>query len=347
MPVLGNGGVIELRRELPEPTLVGTSAVAFHANAITVNGEGFWTGDKVWVWGPLGLPFDLNGDGDPDFAGGWGMFFGSKYLLYGPRKARLKSGTSKWFGLSSEKPFARTTPGVDRTELFVYRDELDRLSFYRTFNGALAGSVADRLPIFNVDFRFLLLAPEGSAGYQQRLEPAYPALSRYRLPNDASEIPLARVTTAAIPEPTGYDDTRPWCFVGEMESWSLELDSSNIDTTSLGERFGESTRALITGGGQMNFFVNRYQQGAEVDAMFLARLLITLEQGSKAEASFKVTSKRSLPTGNPNSRRMPISTVSYRAELMLVNAVTDTSADDVIRGSARFVTVGRVRLNIS
>lgn len=347
MPVLGVGGVLQLRRELPEPVLLSPSAVAFHTNAINVNTEGFWTGDKVWVWGPRGLPFDLNGDGDPDFTGGWGMFFGSKYLLYGPRKARLTRGTAKWFGLSSEKPFARTTPGVDRTELFIYRDELDRLSFYKTFNGALAGSSADRLPIFNVDFRFLLLAPEGSAGYQQRLEPAYPPLTNYRLPESVTEQPLAQATTAALPGPTGLDDTRPWYFVGEMEDWSLELDANNIETTSLGERFGESTRALVTGGGQVNFFVNRFQRGYETDAMFLARLLITLEQGSKAEAIFKITNKQGLPTNNPNSKRIPISTVSYRAELLLVNTVTDTSADDVIRGSARFVTVGRVRLNIS
>lgn len=346
MPVLGAGGVLEFRRELPEPVLLSPDAAVLHVNGLDVSNEGFWTGDKVWVWGPRGLPFDLNGDGLPDVQGGWGMFFGSKYGLYGQRKTRLTSGASKWFG--TEAPFKTApVPGqVDRTELYIYRDELDRISFYKTFADALRGETGPRLQIFPVDFRFLLLAPAGSSGYQERLEPAYPEIALYRHPTGQTETRLSAVSTAAIPEPTGYDADRPWTFIAEMDEWSLELDASSIDTTGLGDRFGENARALVTGGGQVDFFVNRYQNNTESDSTFLARLLMTLEEASKAEAIFNLTTKANTTATTNIGKRLPISDVAYRTQIILVSCVTNTAADDLIRGSARFVTVGRIRLDI-
>ena len=348
MPVLGAGGVLELRRELPPPTLVSVDAVAVSANALDFATDGFWTGDKVWVWGPRGLPFDLNGDDLPDVTGGWGMFFGSRWLLYGERKRRLSDGTKKWFG--TEDPFRRPAiDGVtDRLELFVYRDELDRLSFYRTFAEALTGSPENRIELYAVDFRFLLIAPAGSSGYQERLAAAYPELGSYRMELDRTEIRLDQVTTAPEAEPIGAGDDRPWSFVLEVEDWSLELDAADIDTTALGERFGESTRARVTGGGTLNYFVNRSQSSLEeIDATGLARLLITLEQGSTAEAIFNVTHRRENANWQPGYQRLPTANLSYKAPILLVSTVTNTAADDVIRGSARFVTVGRIRLDIN
>jgi hypothetical protein len=347
MPVVGHGGALELRRELPEPVLFSPEAVAAHVSAVDVGSEGFWTGDKVWVWGARGLPLDLNGDGEPDITSGWGVFYGSRYRLHPTRRARLTSGAAKWFG--TEPPFQNAaSPGtVDRLELYVYRDSLDRLSFYRTFNEALGGESADRLTFYPVDFRCMLLAPAGSTGYQQRLEPTYPELEGYRLPADRSAIPLSQASNAALPEPTGEDDDRPWVFAAEMESWTLELDASEVETTGIGERYGESTRAMVTGGGTLNFFVNRNQNADEADAIYLAQLLIVLEQGSSAEAIFRVTRKHPYASTAPGSRRLPTNNVSYKAKLLLTNTATDTTADDVIRGSARFITVGRIRLDIS
>ena len=347
MPVLGVGGVVELRRELPEPILVSPDAVAAHANALDVSTEGFWTGDKVWLWGPLGLPFDLNGDGLPDVTGGWGMFFGSRYQLYGERAERLTSGASKWFG--PEDPFrAPEIEGlVDRTELYVYRDSLDRLSFYTTLNGALRGETDDRLQLFAVDFRLLLIAPAGSTGYQARLEPTHPELSAYRLPAGTTDVGLTTVSTAALPEPEGDDADRPWVFPAELADWTLELSADEIDITGMGERFSESTRARVSGGGTFNFFVNRHQSDTEVDATYLARLLILLDQGSGAEATFRVTHAATNTSRLPGQRRLPMSNVAYKANLLLTTTATDTAAEDVIRGSARFVTVGRIRLEIS
>lgn len=348
MPVLGVGGVVELRRELPEPVLITPEARVGYVDALAVSTAGFWTGDTVWVWGPLGLPFDLNGDGEPDVTGGWGMFYGSKYTLQAARAARLTSGSAKWFG--AEAPFKYELPedALDRTELFIYRDSLDRLSFYRTLSDSLEADPEKRLTIYPVDFRVMLLAPAGSTGYQERLEPTYPEVSAYRGFDSRTELRLAEISTAAISEPEGDAADRPWRFVAEMDDWSLELDSQAIDTTGLGERFGDNTRALVTGGGQLNFFINRHEYAQEIDATFIARLLTVLEQGSKAEAKFKVAIASSAPRRQKLSdKRLPMTNVSYKASLLLTNTVTDVSAEDVIRGSARFVTVGRIRLDLS
>lgn len=347
MPVLGAGGVLELRRELPAPVAISPSAVRAHANAADLTEDGYWTGDAVWVWGPLGLPFDLNGDGRPDLRGGFGMFFGSVLGIYGPRAARLQSGASKWFG--TEPPFQTPTIAglVDGLELFIFRDNLDRISFYHTLEEALEGAPEARLEFFPVDFGLLLIAPVGSDGYQTRLAATYADLANYRFPEGDNEQRLDQISAALPPEPTGEADTRPWKFVAEMDEWELELSSSEIDTTALGQRFGESTRALVTGGGRLNFFINRFENGNATDATFIARLLTLLDKGCKAEAIFHLTTQAVSDPYQPGDRRLSQGNTAYRAELLLTRNAINTRADDLIRGTANFVTVGRIKLTLS
>lgn len=347
MPVLGVGGVLELRRELPSAVVVNPSAVRPHVDALDVTEDGFWIGDPVWVWGPRGLPFDLDDDGRPDLRGGFGMFFGSSLGLYGARAARLQSGASRWFG--TEAPF-QTPSGQVVTEganLFIFRDGLDRISFYRTLDDALAGDPQQRLPIFPVDFGLLLIAPVGSTGYKERLDPALTELRSFRFPEGAGELRLEHITTASLPEPTGDDDDRPWRFLAEMDEWSLELSSSEIDTTALGQRFGESVRALVTGGGEMNFYINRFENEKEIDSTYISRLLTLLDKGGKVEATFSLAPAADEHNYKPGYRRLPQQYGAYKAELILTRNSISTRADDLIRGSAMFVTVGRIKLALS
>lgn len=346
MPVLGVGGVMELRRELPPAVVVSPAAVRSHVNTLDITEDGFWIGDPVWVWGPRGLPFDLDDDGRPDLRGGFGMFFGSELGLYGARAARLQSGASKWFG--TEAPF-QTPPGqaiTEGTQLFIFRDSLDRISFYRTLDDALDGDPEKRLKIFPVDFGLLLLTPVGSTGYQERLSPALTELRSYRFPEGVSELRLEQIATVT-PEPTGDNDDRPWRFLAEMDEWSLELSSSEIDTTALGQRFGESVRALVTGGGEMNFYMNRFENAREIDGTYVSRLLTLLDKGCKVEATFSLAPAADEHTYKPGYRRLPQQFASYKAELILTRNSISTRADDLIRGSAMFVTVGRIKLALS
>lgn len=346
MPVLGVGGVVELRRELPPPIVIGAETARHHVDGLEISENGYWGGDKIWIWGPKGLPFDLNRDGRPDTTGGFGMFFGSRYGLYGSRAARLTSGASKWFG--SEPPFqTQVLPGIQKgAELFISRDSLDRISFYLTLEAALDASPANKLKIFPVDFDKLLLAPVGSTGYRERLQPAYSDVAAFRFEQNESEALLTKITDKAVPEPIGDEDDRPWRFVGQMDEWSLELSSSEVDTTALGQGFNEGTRALVSGGGRLSFFVDRLMNDQSADTAFLARLLILLEQGCKAEASFKLAPSSSSLDSEESYGKMHAADLSYRAELLLVRTAVDTRFDDAIRGGADFVTIGRIKLVI-
>lgn len=347
MPVLGVGGVVEFRRELPSSVVVSPAAVRSHVDSLDITEDGFWIGDQVWVWGPRGLPFDLNNDGRPDLQGGFGMFFGSALGLYGARAARLQSGASKWFG--TEAPF-QTPPiqaNTEGAELFIFRDTLDRISFYRTLDEALDGDPEQRLTIFPVDFGALLITPVGASGYRDRLAPALPQLRGLQFPENVTELRLEHITTAVLPEPTGDDDDRPWRFLAEMDEWSLEMSSSEVDTTSLGQRFGESVRALVTGGGEMNFYINRFETETEIDATYISRLLTLLDKGCKVEAKFSLAPAASEHTYRPGYRRLPQQHGSYMAELLITRNSINTRADDLIRGSAMFVTVGRIKLALS
>lgn len=347
MPVLGVGGVVELRRELPPAVVISPAAARYHVNTLDISEEGYWIGDAVWVWGPRGLPFDLNNDGRPDIRGGFGMFFGSALGLYGARAARLQNGTSKWFG--TEAPF-QTPPGQvisEGAELFIFRDSLDRISFYRTLDEALDGSPETRLDIFPVDFGLLLITGVGSPGYQQRLTPALSELQNYDFPEFVTEQRLDQITTATLPDPTGENDDRPWRFLAEMDEWSLEMSSSEIDTTSLGQRFGESVRALVTGGGEMNFYLNRFETETEIDGTYVSRLLTLLDKGCKVEATFSLAPAASDHDYKPGYRRLPQQYGAYKAELIITRNSISTRADDLIRGSAMFVTVGRIKLALN
>lgn len=346
MPVLGVGGVLDLRRELPPAVVLSPEAAVSHVNALDVATDGYWTGDRVRLWGPLGLPFDRNGNGIPDVTGGWGMFFGSRWGLYGPRRERLTSGAGKWFG--PEAPFLPPDPGpiVPDGEFWIHRDQLDRLTFYESLEDAMDGDPAQRILFFPVDFGLLLLAPVGSTGYAGRLAPAEAAIAALRLPEGTSEQRLEQLTDAALPEPVGADDTRPWRFLAEMEEWTLELDANEASTTAVGERFSESTRTLISGSGTLNFHISRTESGDELDSTFLARLLLLLEKGGKAEANFNLTKRAGSYTVTQGFRRLPTADTRYNASLLLVATAVNTRADDVIRGTARFATVGPVKMLI-
>lgn len=347
MSVLGVGGVLELRREQPSPVIISPAAARVFSNSIELAEAGFITGDLVWAWGPRGLPFDFNGDGRPDLIGGFGMFFGSELGLYGPRAARLISGNSNWFG--PEAPFE--TPNQDDIiygiPLYIFRDELDRVSFYRTFGEAVEGAANGRLQLFPVDFGVMLIAPAGATGYQDRLEPAYPDITAYSFATGESEVQLEKVSTLAEPEPTGADSDRAWRFVAGLEEWTLNLTAQEIETSGLGQQFGDATRAIVTGAGDLNFIFSPEEEEGRMNAGYLARLLLILQQGCKAEASFTVFPSDDCLPGEPDPGMNYSSDLSYRTDLIFTSVAVSTRFDDVVRGSASFVTVGRVKLVFS
>ena len=74
----------------------------------------------------------------------------------------------------------------------------------------------------------------------------------------------------------------------EIREWSLELDAPAVDTTGGGEKFGESVKSLVTGGGSADFFIDRkcMDDGKDNGLYMMQLLLMTQMDGCKAKAKF-------------------------------------------------------------
>ena len=167
MAILGNGGILELSRETPQP--MAMSIARFNANAtpISISGK-----SRVLDWRSCviassdGLPFDVNSDGYADSPDGHGIYRGSTWLT-GPSRAFYtgsdtdaspfyhqftdtftlitQSGAkldtqsnNKLIGLSqvedSDNWYNNTaSTGLATTyDAYIHRDELDRITFFPT-----------------------------------------------------------------------------------------------------------------------------------------------------------------------------------------------------------------------
>ena len=87
MALLGNGGILELSREWPEPMALTRDAISYTTTPVRIDlgNDDFWTGDRILFTSANGIPLDLNGDGYADCPEGHGIYRGSIYEL-GPAR---------------------------------------------------------------------------------------------------------------------------------------------------------------------------------------------------------------------------------------------------------------------
>ena len=114
---------------------------------------------------------------------------------------------------------------------------------------------------------------------------------------------MHRHTSCPKPATEEYlnDDVQPRPFYScsypkimcDMREFSLTLDAAAVDTTAVGEKFGENVKSLVRGGGTFEFFIDRsclgdQQENASWD--ILNMLFLTEGGGSQqpiaAEAWF-------------------------------------------------------------
>lgn len=364
MPVLGHRGKLWLRREAPEPVVLYVNSVNFGNNTLYLNNKGYWSGDEVSISCNLGLPIDFgDGVGCPD---GHAVYFGSDWLL-GSNRSHITSDTDEFY-TNEEAFFYLREEDVslnDIASVFVYRDQLDRISFYINQEAALRGAPADRIPLSRVDFGSLLLAPWGSSDYQNALLLCTQSLdySDYQNSDVRDEATLASLCQFApsYSSPTAgvgdYNnaDIRPrssinrtpdrsiWSIQGDLSDWSLNLTSQEIDTTALGEKYGESIKALITGGGTFDFLVSRRAINdanglPRTDSTLLLRLLLMTEKGCNVDAQFWMIDSQ------PDACGLLPGDLFYETRLMITSIAINTRAAEIIAGSANFVTIGSIDL---
>lgn len=298
MAILGTGGKLKLKRQAPNPVVVGVSSANATTNTVSA-GTTFWSGDKVRLSSNQGLPFDLDGSlSGPDCPDGHGVYYGSTYLL-GSNRSHITSSTDAFYSSTNSTTFYLRSSDVGLTttqDFYAHLDQVGRLSFYTSRSQALLGATADRVDLFDVDF--------GSLQIQ------------------------AIVAT---------DD---WYIQSLLREWSLNLDAPEVDTTGVGEKFGDAVKSVVSGGGSLDFIIDRKDTANEQDPTALMNLLLMTEKGCTADAEFwMITNRAATASLLPGD-------LYYETQLMVTSMAINTRPDEVIAGSLNFVTVGDISLRM-
>lgn len=361
MALLGHGGQIRLRREAPEPTVVRPGNVHVASKSIYMRNPAFWTGDQVTLTCETGLPIDSGSDG-PDAPDGHAMYFGSKWTL-GTNRDHITSDSSAFYASDSDPFYMRSSESGLTTSAtyFIYRDKLDRLSFYTTRSAALNGSTSDRITLYQIDFNGLIVSAAGSTEYENAIALCAGDVGEYQFSDTQDEVSLESICEFApdyVDPPawiTEYDnaDLTPryfvnagpdgtlWTVQAELSEWTLNLSAPEVDTTAVGERFGNSVKSIVTGGGSMDFLVERKNLGdTERDSTALMRLLLLTEKGCKADAQFWMVKDR-----NETNTLLP-GDLYYETQLLVTSIAINTRAPEIIAGSLNFVTVDEIALRM-
>jgi hypothetical protein len=353
MAVLGIGGRLLLRREAPKAIVVSPNKVHLESNSLAVDDRDFWTGDLVTINSDRGVPF-LNTSNIPQCPDGCATYFGSDWYLASNR-SHIGNGQQTFYKTSDTASFYTKTPVSNSATYYVYRDQLDRLSFYTTHAASLQGSRNQRVPLTRVDWGAMIIAPSGTTDYDNLVLTCAGDIGDYRFSDVQDEITLDSICDYApdyqspIAGVNEYDnaEVQPreripepmWQVMGNLRGWTLDLNANSVDVTAVGEKFGESVKSLVTGGGNIDFEIDRKARGIkEADTNMLLQLLTMTEKGCAAEAQFWMINRTNAEAG------LLAGDLYYFTKLLITNVAINLRPADIVAGTANFVTTGSIAL---
>ena len=256
---------------------------------------------------------------------------------------------------------------VDRC-YYIHVDELGRISFYNSRCEALIGDPDGRVDLVPLDFDYITIAPHGSQQYQNAIWQCQPQIGAY-IQSDIQEnlaMPIDSIcdhppdyeqpenTTTpdfanAQIRPRGQQQGKPqpyWQVMCGIREWSLELDAPSVDTTAVGEKFGESVKSLVTGGGNIDFFVERQCLPEGVgDNMLIMQLLLMTEKGSKASAEFYLIQRDEDKQGpSPGKCGDLPGDLYYATDILVTRNAVNMRPTQLVAMTGAFVTTGAIRL---
>jgi hypothetical protein len=393
MPVLGCGGKLLLKREAPDPCVIRPGGFDWNSNTVDLEcyGDGYWTGDRICLQAPDGLPILDNGV--PGTLDGVATYFGSTWFL-GPNRDHIDANDDEFYKQGTEDYpdgqendaanfyfIGGDTNGdgtIDDNDLitdrcyYIHVDELGRISFYDTRCEALLGDPDDRVDLQPLSFDYILIGPCGSQEYQNALWACYQAIGDY-LESDIQEnlvVPIDSICDHPpdyeLPENTtspeyGNAQVNPrgskqgnhcpyWQIMCGIKEWTLELDAPSVDTTAVGEKFGEAVKSLVTGGGSIDFFVEKQCCEEEIgDGLLIMQLLLMTEKGSKAHAEFYLIDRGASDTACDTRTTcgdcgdLPGS-LYYSTDILVTRNAINMRPTDLVAMTGNFVTTGEIKL---
>ena len=266
---------------------------------------------------------------------------------------------------------------ITQLEGYLCIDSLGRAKLYSTRCEGLA-CCGDPLLVLNdggakLDFDFIVINQAGTSEYQNAITKCFGEIGEYIFndiaEDDGTPDPNRRVDSICNDPPlylkpaAGADefdnaDVQPrgdvnkgphplWVILCEIREWSLELDAPAVDTTGVGEKFGESVKSLVTGGGSADFFIDRkcMDDGKDNGLYLMQLLLMTQMDGCKAKAKFFMISRPyDADDCAPTCGSAPGS-LWYETEILVTRNAVNLRPTQLVAGTAQFVTVGEIRLN--
>jgi hypothetical protein len=340
--LIGRHGSIELRRDWPAPVFIPNTEVATTATdyRLFISNLGWDDGQRVLLSCPAGVPLaaPITSPGTttyapcPDGHRVWGT--PESVPLTGPASAHRGTALDLfWRSVVNEAtiPFwedATTVGFTQQLTAFISRDALDRLSFYTTEVGALSQDPDTRLRLLPLAFTQLLMAPAPStpvSDYTSALLAA--ATAQPAVPQEQELLPLPEDVQAV------YDDTtyRDWQYLGTIESYQVETDTKLLDTSTIGEDFGDYQKALITGAGNFNALFRRHLNATELDGRDLLRMVYLTSTGAKARVRFSMQPD----AAGINDRAIML----LQGDILIGRGSLSVDADDLVRLQTDFVVI--------
>jgi hypothetical protein len=376
MAVLGVGGVLDISRAIPEPVALSSARIntGGATTTISLTNPGYWAGDRIIIASSFGVPFDVNGDGYADCPDGHGIYRGGTWNTGVSRAFYTGSNTDTspfyrqytetlslvtqsgnqlvtqaddaLIGLSSAEEaedFYNNTANTGlstQADGYMSRDELDRIRLWTTEAAAHAASGTEKAISKVKCGNFIVTYYDDAAQYTAAINTAATLLNELSLLQ--SEQPLASV----IPLPAGFaalcdDANRNWKMQCDLEEWVMSIDATNLDTTAIGETFGEHVKSLVRGAGTLQFQADHRAQVGEEDSLALLRLVLLTQNQCNTKARFHLYKNRTAP--NPQID----GSVYYECDILLTNSRLNTRAVDVVAGTADFVATSEIKIKVA
>lgn len=378
MAVLGVGGQLKLRRQPVEKTLyLDQSVLDADCNKIKGGPGWLWNGDKVSI---IDLPVYCDDAGVyPGKVSGYASYFGSKWFL-GPNRTQISGNDDAFYKTDSEEypagqagddAYFYSKNGVGPVpedcgangDYWVHVDSAGWISFYNDRCSAFAGTPQNRVDLAPV-YGGIELAGYGTVDYENAVwecfdGPCSGDTSDYWY-SDVTDNATDESICASAPE---YDfpvagtadyenaDVSPrkgggwpgWQIICGLREWSLDLTADGVDTTSVSEKFGNSVKSLVQGGGSLEYFVDRQCFDDEHDnSLLVMQLLFLTEKGCEADAEFWILDE---PLGDPPFCNKRIGGgLFYSAKILVTSTAMNLRPTELVAGSANFVTTEEIRL---
>ena len=334
MALLGNGGILELSREWPEPMALAPEAINY-TTSITLGNEDYWTGDRVLLHFPDGTPY---GEGNPS---GRGMYYGGIWEL-SAAKQHVTALDDQYYQADDAELFYDNSAIDTTTNGYIRIDALGRIRLFTNEIAAHNLITADEIPLKSIQTgNFVLARYSANSTYTNAVIAAANSIKPLTLPSDSQELAEVITPPAGLAAIANDPDQRGWLIQCDLTDWAMDIDADNLDMTAIGETFGEHTKALVRGAGSLQFQVENKVVAGEQSSTTLLRLVLLTQQYCRSSAKFYLYKDRAAAADTIGGNAF------YECTLLLNKSKVNVRAGELITGSADFVATGEIGLKFT